>query len=241
MKCPNCKTELPAGSKFCPECGTPCPKEASTQSAKKKLTESQPIDPPVVAAIATALQPNDQQEETPSAPKEAAKTPAETKPAPKVKLAGKADNKIIKRIGEIARLLHKNGQQYTRADLAYDLQNYGVKRDSNILDNWVYVAYQTKPFPKEVFLTNDHKHYMVDAYELHAMLSTQSDEQATIVVQKHLQETQTKINSTQRQASQKISDELADTSSLLSTIKGTSGIHRYLWQQDRYEHHRLRP
>lgn len=224
MKCPNCKTEIPAGSKFCPECGTPCPKKTTTQSTKKEQAESQPIDPPAVAAIVTALQLNAQQAETQSAPKEAAKTPKETEPAPKVKLAGKADNKIIKRIGEIARLLHKNGQQYTRADLAYDLQNYGVKRDSNILDNWVYVAYQTKPFPKEVFLTNDHKHYMVDAYELHAMLSTQSDEQATIVVQQHLQETQTKINSTQRQASQKISDELADTSSLLSTLKGTSGI-----------------
>ncbi len=223
MKCPNCKTEIPAGSKFCPECGTPCPKKTTTQSTKKKPTKSQSVDPPVVGHCdgITTQRPTDRNQ---PAQEEMTKTPAETKPAPKVKLTGKADDKIIKRIGVIARLLHKNRQQYTRADLAYDLQNYGVKRDSNILDNWVYVAYQTKPFPKEVFLTNDHKHYMIDAYELHAVLSTQDDEQATMVVQQHLQKTQAKINSTQRQASQKISNELADTSSLLSTIKGTGGI-----------------
>lgn len=94
MKCPNCETEIPAGSKFCPECGTPCSKKTTTQSTKKKPTESQPIDPPVVAAIVTALQLNAQQTETQSTPKEAAKTPAETQPAPKVKVAGKADDKI---------------------------------------------------------------------------------------------------------------------------------------------------
>ncbi len=223
MKCPNCKTEIPAGSKFCPECGAPCPKKTTTQSTKKKPTKSQSVDPPVVGHCdgITTQRPTDRNQ---PAQEEMTKTPAETKPAPKVKLTGKADDKIIKRIGVIASLLHKNRQQYTRADLAYDLQNYGVKRDSNILDNWVYVAYQTKPFPKEVFLTNDHKHYMIDAYELHAVLSTQDDEQATMVVQQHLQKTQAKINSTQRQASQKISNELADTSSLLSTIKGTGGI-----------------
>ena len=150
-----------------------------------------------------------------------------------VKISGKADgNAIIKRIGEIAKLLHQKQMQYTRADLAYDLRDYGVKKDSNVLDNWVYVAYQTKPFPKEVFLTNDHKHYMVDAYELHATLSVHDEEQTTQVVQKHLQDSQTKLDSTQQQASENISDELATTSSMLSTIKGTSGVEKVHHEAD---------
>ena len=151
----------------------------------------------------------------------------ETNNTTPIKISGKEDGKaIIKRIGEIAKLLHQKQMQYTRADLAYDLKNYGVKKDSNMLDNWVYVAYQTKPFPKEVFVTNDHKHYMVDAYELHATLSMHDEEQATQIVQKHLQDSQTKIESTKQQASEKISDELATTSSMLSTIKGTSGVEK---------------
>ncbi len=151
----------------------------------------------------------------------------ETNNTTPVKISGKADGKaIIKRIGEIARLLHQKQMQYTRADLAYDLQDYGVKKDSNVLDNWVYVAYQTKPFPKEVFVTNDHKHYIVDAYELYATLSIQDEEQTTQVVQKHLQDSQIKIESTKQQASEKINDDLATTSSMLSTIKGTSGVEK---------------
>ena len=150
-----------------------------------------------------------------------------------VKISGKADRKaIIKRIGEIAKLLHQKQMQYTRADLAYDLRDYGVKKDSNVLDNWVYVAYQTKPFPKEVFLTNDHKHYMVDAYELHAILSVHDEEQTTQVVQKHLQDSQAKLDSTQQQASENISDELATTSSMLSTIRGTSGVEKVHHEAD---------
>ncbi len=95
MKCPNCRTEIPAGSKFCPECGTPCSKKTTTQSTKKELTESQPIDSPVVAAIVTALQLNAQQAETQSVEGGGTtKTPAETKPAPMVNLAEKADNKF---------------------------------------------------------------------------------------------------------------------------------------------------
>lgn len=94
MKCPNCKAEIPEGSTFCPECSTPCSKNTTTQSTQKKPTESQPIDPPVVAAIVTALQLNAQQEETLSVQEKTTKNPTEIKPAPMINLAEKADNKI---------------------------------------------------------------------------------------------------------------------------------------------------
>ena len=42
-----------------------------------------------------------------------------------VKISGKADgNAIIKRIGEIAKLLHQKQMQYTRADLAWGKERF---------------------------------------------------------------------------------------------------------------------
>ena len=71
---------------------------------------------------------------------------------------------------EIKNIADKLGRQetvYTRADLSYDLRRYGLKEDSIEVSRLVYEAYlyfgKCKSI-KNVFLTNDRRQTIVDAY-----------------------------------------------------------------------------
>ena len=81
------------------------------------------------------------------------------------------------RINDVAKILEKEGRTFTRSDLAYQLQNDGAKDDIE-LEREVYLARQRFKFSDKVFLTNDRKRTLEDAYELCATLQNKGNAEA---------------------------------------------------------------
>lgn len=78
-------------------------------------------------------------------------------------------NPVYTKIYQIATELEAAGSAYTRADLAYELKDYGVKSDSIEVSKLVweaYVAHNYAPAIQKTFLDNDRKNYIVNQYSL---------------------------------------------------------------------------
>lgn len=75
---------------------------------------------------------------------------------------------IYQKIKNCAEDLYMNHQTWTRADLADDLKNYGIKNDSfdvTILTYEAYRAYNNDAIIAEVYLDNDRNRSLVDSYK----------------------------------------------------------------------------
>ena len=79
---------------------------------------------------------------------------------------------IQQRINDVAMSLEAKGQVFTRSELAFQLQNEGVE-DNFELEREVYLAQKNYGFSKTLFKTNDEKHALVDAYQMHFVLDNQ--------------------------------------------------------------------
>ena len=81
---------------------------------------------------------------------------------------------VYKQIRDTAHSLKKEGRTYTRADLAYELREYGVKHDSQELNGIVWNAYKhygNDNAIREVFLDNRGVDSLVDIGEMENHLS----------------------------------------------------------------------
>ncbi len=83
------------------------------------------------------------------------------------------DEKIYQKIYDVAHELSKRESTYTRADLAYELQNEGVKKDSFEIGKLVYEAYNyynEDETIKNVFYNNEGIEQLVSEYKLNNLI-----------------------------------------------------------------------
>jgi hypothetical protein len=94
------------------------------------------------------------------------------------------DNKIQEKVVELAHQLEGNQQTFTRADLAYELKDLGVEKDSIDVSRIVYEAYDNTKDEAiaKSFVNNENKRTLVEEYKLnHAINSDDSNLALTII------------------------------------------------------------
>lgn len=135
---------------------------------------------------------------------------------------------IYSKIKEIAGKLSAVGDTWTRADLAYELRPLGVGADSMDVAKLVYdtfVQYNDKSVRK-AFLTNDRKHFLVDAYKA-TFESGQNMSKAFSTIKGHMEQGESSLTALQKDINRvvgKASSESADFLSLLTGTKAASEI-----------------
>ena len=138
------------------------------------------------------------------------------------------------RINDVAKILEKEGRTFTRSDLAYQLQNDGAKDDIE-LEREVYLARQRFKFSDKVFLTNDRKRTLEDAYKLCATLQNKGNAEADVIISLHLSNAHNSIMSTKRALSIQVPESALKTANgIMNTINGTKGVEKVRAEADIY-------
>ena len=131
--------------------------------------------------------------------------------------------KIYSKIKETADNLGKHGACYTRADLAYELREFGIKEDSIEISRLIYDAWLhfRKYAPiRNAFLTNDRRQSVVDAYSA-AFECDEDPEKALNTVREHLKRSEEALSRARININRRIAPGKSDNSDIISTITGT--------------------
>ena len=99
---------------------------------------------------------------------------------------------IYDAIRNIAAKLCKDGETYLRADLAYELKQYGIDADSIDVSKLALEAYKyfnNDRNIKQTFVTNDSRSALIDEYKLTDLLDNDKPEDAMELANKELAKT----------------------------------------------------
>ena len=136
--------------------------------------------------------------------------------------------KIYEAIRDIAAKLCKDGETYLRADLAYELKQYGVNADSIDVSQLALDAYRffnNDSNIKRAFVTNDSRNPLIEEYQMTDLLDNGKTEDAMAMAQKELDRTshtlarlQDDINVNMQVATVKAASDMMDK------VTGTGGV-----------------
>ena len=136
--------------------------------------------------------------------------------------------KIYEAIRDIAAKLCKDGETYLRADLAYELKQYGVNADSIDVSQLALDAYRFFNYDsniKRAFVTNDSRNPLIEEYQMTDLLDNGKTEDAMAMAQKELDRTshtlarlQDDINVNMQVATVKAASDMMDK------VTGTGGV-----------------
>lgn len=136
--------------------------------------------------------------------------------------------KIYEAIRDIAAKLCKDGETYLRADLAYELKQYGVNADSIDVSQLALDAYRFFNYDsniKRAFVTNDSRNPLIEEYQMTDLLDNGKTEDAMAMAQKELDRTshtlarlQDDINVNMQVAAVKAASDMMDK------VTGTGGV-----------------
>ena len=136
--------------------------------------------------------------------------------------------KIYEAIRDIAAKLCKDGETYLRADLAYELKQYGVNADSIDVSQLALDAYRffnNDSNIKRAFVTNDSRNPLIEEYQMTDLLDHGKTEDAMAMAQKELDRTshtlarlQDDINVNMQVATVKAASDMMDK------VTGTGGV-----------------
>ena len=136
--------------------------------------------------------------------------------------------KIYEAIRDIAAKLCKDGETYLRADLAYELKQYGVHADSIDVSQLALDAYRffnNDSNIKRAFVTNDSRNPLIEEYQMTDLLDNGKTEDAMAMAQKELDRTshtlarlQDDINVNMQVATVKAASDMMDK------VTGTGGV-----------------
>lgn len=131
--------------------------------------------------------------------------------------------RIYSRIKETADNLQKHDATCTRADLAYELSQFGVKEDSIDVSKLIYEAwlhFQKYTPIRNVFLTNDRKQLVVDAYAA-AFQCEEDPGKAFQTVKEHLAKGGKALAAVKSDIGKTTVSKNMDSSGFISAITGT--------------------
>lgn len=130
-------------------------------------------------------------------------------------------------IRNIAAKLCKDGETYLRADLAYELKQYGIDTDSIDVSKFVLEAYRyfnNDRNIKQAFVTNDSRTALIDEYKLTDLLDNGKPEDAMTLAKKELDKTSYTLSSIKRDVDKNMSLAVAQAASgMMDQVTGSSG------------------
>lgn len=131
-------------------------------------------------------------------------------------------------IRNIAAKLCKDGVTYLRADLAYELKQYGIDADTVDVSKFVLEAYRyfnNDRNIKQAFVTNDSRNALIDEYQLADLLDSNKPEDAMTLAKKELDKTSYTLGSIRRDVDKNMSLAVAQAASgMMDQVTGTSGV-----------------
>ena len=135
---------------------------------------------------------------------------------------------IYNAIRSIAAKLCKDGETYLRADLAYELKQYGIDADSIDVSRLALEAYKyfnNDRSIKQAFVTNDSRSALIDEYQLTDLLDNDKPEDAMALASKELAKTSDTLAALKRDIDMNMSLAVAKAASgMMDTVTGTGGV-----------------
>lgn len=135
---------------------------------------------------------------------------------------------IYDAIRNIAAKLCKDGETYLRADLAYELKQYGIDADSIDVSKLALEAYKyfnNDRNIKQAFVTNDSHSALIDEYKLTDLLDNDKPEDAMELANKELAKTSDTLAALKRDIDRNMSLAVANAASgMMDTVTGTAGV-----------------
>ena len=135
---------------------------------------------------------------------------------------------IYDAIRNIAAKLCKDGETYLRADLAYELKQYGIDADSIDVSRLALEAYKyfnNDRNIKQAFVTNDSRSTLIDEYQLTDLLDNDKPEDAMALASKELAKTSDTLAALKRDIDMNMSLAVAKAASgMMDTVTGTGGV-----------------
>lgn len=135
---------------------------------------------------------------------------------------------IYDAIRNIAAKLCKDGETYLRADLAYELKQYGIDADSIDVSRLALEAYKyfnNDRNIKQAFVTNDSRSALIDEYQLTDLLDNDNPEDAMALASKELAKTSDTLAALKRDIDMNMSLAVAKAASgMMDTVTGTGGV-----------------
>lgn len=137
---------------------------------------------------------------------------------------------IYKKIIEIADKLAKSGSSFSRADLAYELKQLGIKNDSPELSRIVYEAWISSGRNANIvkaFTNNAGNRSLVEAYHVFAASDNADNNKLLSITQQELQEADKAINSLRKDIEYALANIAINAgTSMASIMQGTAGVER---------------
>lgn len=138
------------------------------------------------------------------------------------------DEKIIlQTIKELANKIINQGTVYTRADLAYELKDFGIKSDSIEVSKWVYQAYiynKKSEAIRKAFINNEKKRYIVDEFCIYPLAEEFNTTELSTLLGQHLTESKNTISKLEERISIALLDKTIKSSgNFIDTLTGTKG------------------
>lgn len=138
------------------------------------------------------------------------------------------ENQIYQKIYDIASQLLKENAVYTRADLAYELQDFGIKADSFEIGMLVWKAYKyfnDNEAIRHSFYDNEKKDPLVDEYRTDYLIETNDNTSLFPLLQQKLAKGNQALNQLENTVTQTLREQAVSGSiSTLNTLTGTQGI-----------------
>lgn len=133
---------------------------------------------------------------------------------------------MLKKIENIANELAKNGKTMTRSDLAFNLKDFGIKKDSSEINKAVWDCYEkTKNYAvANCFLNNSQTRTLVEEYEIYASLEKNSDKTFSLLDEKAAKTSQAFDLLAVLTSNETKEVILKNASSILSKITGSSAL-----------------
>lgn len=135
---------------------------------------------------------------------------------------------IYDAIRSIAAKLCKDGETYLRADLAYELKQYGIDADSIDVSRLALEAYKyfnNDRNIKQAFVTNDSRSALIDEYQLTDLLDNDKPEDAMVLASKELAKTSDTLAALKRDIDMNMSLAVAKAASgMMDTVTGAGGV-----------------
>lgn len=134
------------------------------------------------------------------------------------------------KIEQLAVELRRDGSQFSRADLAYELSECGVKGDSNEIGKLVWEAYQksrNKEAIRVAFTNNAGNRSLVDSMKVEAALENDDTSTAISVANAQLTHADDSISQLSQSIKQALSDVVAEhAGGVIATVSGTASVDR---------------
>lgn len=135
---------------------------------------------------------------------------------------------LYQKIKDLAQEALKNNNCLTRADLAYDLRNWGIENDSFRINELVWNAYQyfgQNEMIRTAFLDNESKRYLVDQFLVYGLIENKKSQELASYLYQNLSDGLRALTTLGESIGSCLKLEMErQPENIMSTIVGTRGV-----------------